>query len=127
LGGRYAIRVESRIYDSLDPFGDGPMHWDRAGNPITLRQWAHLRQMPNREEYVIVGRDHVGEITVSTVWVGLDMGFHPDSPPTIFETMIFGGPMDQDTWRYATEAEAIAGHAEVLNMVRLDEQVSRPE
>ena len=50
---------------------------------------------------------------VSTVWLALDHQFLVDGPPLIFETMVFasnGSGHDLDCERYATEAEAVAGH-----------------
>lgn len=41
-----------------------------------------------------------------------------EGKPVFFETMVFGGEFDQRFWRYATRAEAIKGHAEVVAMVR---------
>ena len=38
-----------------------------------------------------IGSDHVREAWVSTVWLGIDLGYWGWGPPIIFETMIFGG------------------------------------
>ena len=54
------------------------------------------------------------EITVSTVWLGLDHNFMPGSPPAIFETMVFGGKHDMWQDRYATKEAALAGHERVV-------------
>lgn len=56
---------------------------------------------------------------VSTVWIGIDMGFSPKQPPLIFETMVFYNVFehsghDWDMERYTTEAQAIAGHKEMV-------------
>jgi hypothetical protein len=55
---------------------------------------------------------------VSTVWIGINYNFG-DGDPVIFETMVFGGEERQDEtcWRWTTEAEATAGHAEVVATV----------
>lgn len=81
------------------------MHFDRQGRPITMEQWV--------AEF---GKDrHVAETDlgtlgyVSTVWLGLNHAFG-SGPPVIFETMIFGGPMDEYMDRYSTEEEAKSGH-----------------
>lgn len=56
---------------------------------------------------------------VSTVWLGLDHGAGC-GPPLIFETMVFAPSRDGelreslDCDRYATAAEAKAGHAEMV-------------
>ncbi|UFS59508.1 hypothetical protein [Subtercola endophyticus] len=51
----------------------------------------------------------VGEAEVSTVFLVIDHGFGRGEP-VLFESMIFGGPRDQEGWRYHTEAEALSGH-----------------
>ena len=50
-----------------------------------------------------------GGCRVSTVFLGLDHSFG-SGPPLLWETMIFGGPLDGDEWRYASRSEAVAGH-----------------
>ena len=47
---------------------------------------------------------------ISTVFLGIDHNFGDDSPPLLFETMVFGGKFDQEQDRYATYDEALAGH-----------------
>ncbi len=56
-----------------------------------------------------VGADERGDIRVSTVFLGLDHRFD-DGAPLLFETMIFGGPHDENMWRYTTWNEAEEGH-----------------
>lgn len=58
-----------------------------------------------------IGRTERDGITVSTVFLGLDHGFGAGGPPLVFETMIFGGPHDQDQERCCTYDEAEAMHA----------------
>lgn len=62
-----------------------------------------------------VALDHVGFVDVSTVFLGLNHGFH-GGVPLLFETMIFGGPLADSCWRYATWDEAVAGHERALAM-----------
>jgi hypothetical protein len=64
-----------------------------------------------------VGKDTIGDVFVSTVFLGMDHGYG-EGPPILFETMVFRGEMDQYQWRYATWAEAEAGHARVVAAVR---------
>lgn len=49
------------------------------------------------------------DVTVSTVFLSIDHQWG-DGPPLIFETMVFGGPLDSECERYSTEQEAIEGH-----------------
>jgi len=51
-------------------------------------------------------------IRVSTVFLGLDHGWGKGKP-VLFETMIFGGPHDENMYRYHTWEEAEAGHKEM--------------
>ena len=55
---------------------------------------------------------------VSTVFLGIDHRFTGDGPPILFETMVFGGECDGETWRYSTWDEAVAGHAQALAAVK---------
>jgi hypothetical protein len=60
------------------------------------------------------GEDGTGEVVVSTVFLGLDHNFSMVGPPLLFETMVFGGPLNGECRRYATWVEAEAGHREVV-------------
>lgn len=81
-------------------------YYDMDGQPLGLMAWAKLLEDHDAR---IIGRTERGDVTVSTVWIGLDHSFG-DGPPLIFETMIFGGDHDQDQWRYSTREEAETGH-----------------
>ena len=61
-----------------------------------------------------VGDEH---IRVSTVFLGVDHSFGPCSKPLLFETMVFGGPLNGEMDRYPTWEEAEAGHKAMLNRV----------
>ena len=87
-------------------------YYDRAGLPIDQNEWAERFAT---DGYRQVAYNVVGDVAVSTVWLGLDHGY--GGPPLIFETMIFGGPMDHECWRWPSEAAAIAGHDQALALV----------
>lgn len=53
---------------------------------------------------------------VSTVFLGLDHQYG-DGPPLLFETMVFGGPLDHEMNRYSTWNEAEKGHQEMVERV----------
>jgi hypothetical protein len=91
-------------------------YYNRQAEPITQDEW--LAGFGDKEQKV-VDNTNVGETTVSTVWLGLDHSFG-GARPLIFETMVFGPghPMDQEQWRYSTEAEARAGHERVVGEVK---------
>jgi hypothetical protein len=81
-------------------------YYDRNGAPISPEAWIRLFS----EDYQRIATDTANDVTVSTVWLGLDHSFTADEPRQIFETMVFGGEHDQECWRYATEQEAREGH-----------------
>lgn len=56
-----------------------------------------------------VAQTYIRDIYISTVFLGFDHGFG-DGPPVLFETMVFGGSLDQEMDRYCTWEEAEAGH-----------------
>jgi hypothetical protein len=62
-----------------------------------------------------VATTNVGEVHVSTVFIGLDHAFQ-GGPPILFETMIFGGKQDGYFARYSTWEEAEAGHASAVTL-----------
>ena len=88
-------------------------YYDRAGSPITMEEWAGSFGDNT------VALTELDDVTVSTVWLGLNHNFG-DGPPLIFETMIFGGQHDEFQERYSTEAEALAGHEIAVTMARLE-------
>ena len=115
---------------------DRPLYYDFDGNPIDLLTWVNLSErkrawrsvLPSGEttpdeDATRIGSTHVHDAWVSTVWVGLDMGFHPfaDYPPIIFETMVFGGEHDQYQERYATKEQALAGHNRIVQALENNE------
>lgn len=91
-------------------------YFDRQGKPFSdLREW---ERRFGDSAYKRVAEATLADGTwVSTVWLGLNHNWGA-GPPLIFETMVFpskDGPFsEQETDRYATEAEALAGHAAIV-------------
>jgi len=79
---------------------------------MTLAEWAARIQSDLTGDYRRVAQASIGEMLVSTVWLGLDHGW--GQRPLYFETMIFGGKHDGWQARYSTRAEAEAGHAALI-------------
>jgi len=61
---------------------------------------------------------------VSTVFIGLDHRFFGDGPPLLFESMVFGGPLDGEQFRYPTWDAAAAGHALLVDEAVLEGKVA---
>jgi hypothetical protein len=96
-------------------------YYDRDGEPIPALVASELLA---DYEYKVVAKDVFvmadQPVEVSTVWLGLDHNFWPDwpgGPVKIFETMIFGGKLDLEQWRYSSEGEAIAGHTDAVKLL----------
>lgn len=84
--------------------------------PVDLMTWATWFEsnFDNRR----VASTHIGETHVSTVFLGLDHASAGGSPK-LFETMVFGGPLDQEQERCGTYEEAEAMHAAMCERVRM--------
>jgi hypothetical protein len=84
-------------------------------------EWAKWYSQAERR----VAVDRVGTVTISTVFLALDHQFD-EGKPVLWETMIFGGPLNDYQRRYSSRDEAIAGHAVALSLVTATEhEVSR--
>jgi len=101
--------------------------FDRNGKRMQMMQWAVAFEDAN---YRVLGSHTIGNLWVSTVWLGIDHDvmnlFRDDkAPPLIFESMIFAVPQGDDRWeslecrRYRTEHEAMVGHTSLVHMANL--------
>ena len=87
---------------------------DGKAVPATdLIEWGVWFQTADRD----VAKTTVGEVLVSTVFLGLDHNFG-EGPPVLWETMVFGGPLDEETDRYTSREDAEAGHAAMVERVK---------
>lgn len=84
--------------------------WDGTGPIPADFDTACSMEQPER----VVAKTVVGDAEVSTVFLCLDHAHFGASRPMLYETLIFGGRHDGDMQRYATRAEAEAGHAIVV-------------
>lgn len=86
---------------------------DKNGDPKKepgIVKWGKWMEKNERH----IADDKIGDVRVSTVFLGLDHSF-TKGKPILFETMVFGGEHDEEMWRYKTKKQAIAGHNKVLN------------
>lgn len=65
------------------------------------------------KESRIVKQEMVGDSKISTVFLGLDHSFG-EGPPLLFETLIFGGPLDGWMWRCSTREQAEEQHRKAV-------------
>lgn len=81
---------------------------DDQGNSVeaSLEAWGEFFGQSDKRQ---LARDEVGDITISTVFLGIDHGFG-DGPPVLWETIIFGGKHDRYEERYSSRDDALVGH-----------------
>jgi hypothetical protein len=108
------VKLPDNVVAKLNAADCGVEKYDRLGLPIPLGEWVERIEDP---EYCIVQQTTVGDVLISTVWVGLDCAWGK-RPPIIFETMLITGDNFELHGRYSTEEEARAGHEAACRMVR---------
>lgn len=78
-----------------------------------LLTWTKWFENTNRR----VKETVIGNVYVSTVFLGLDHSFG-ESKPLLFETMVFGGDLDSEQERYSTWKQAEKGHQQMIKKVK---------
>ena len=111
---------------------------DDEGNTVLcndLLEWAEWFE--HAEEKRRIGYDEVGDLYVSTMFLGLDHSFGIGDKPLLFETMVFEKKestnnsirgkefkfhqsLDDYTERYSTKEEAADGHKRIIEKVKKD-------
>jgi hypothetical protein len=79
-----------------------------------LMAWARFFQDTEGRR---VAQTEIGDVCVSTVFLGLDHQFG-EGPPLIFETLVMGGAFNDEVDRYSTWEEAEEGHTRMVSRVR---------
>ena len=101
-------------------------YYNIHGQAISADQWVgrDRRADPESDWAKAHRKTSVEDSEVSTVWLGIDHQYG-DGPPLIFESMVFGGGLDQEQVRYSTLAEAHAGHDALVERVRVEADAFR--
>jgi hypothetical protein len=97
---------------------------DASGQPQEcedLFEWALWLETAERH----IHDAKVGDSRVSTVFRGLDHSFGM-GPPLLFETMVFGGPLDGEQERYTNRELASEGHARMCRRILAAMEDARP-
>lgn len=77
-------------------------------------------------------KTEIKEFLISTVFLGVDLGYGPNEEPLVFETMIFGETQDTKLldsivelrqtlpyqWRYFSYDDAMAGHVKACELLK---------
>ena len=88
-----------------------------------LHEWAKWLEKNDRTVAKTTGTIknngvNMGEITISTVFLGLDHNFDEDGEPVLFETFVFGGPLDEEMDRCSTWEGAEKMHQLMIEKVK---------
>ena len=83
-----------------------------------LLTWAHWFETANRRVCHDMDEGQGADaVRVSTVFLGLDHRFGGNGPPILWETMVFGGPLDGEGRRYISRDDAFKGHQLICQQV----------
>jgi len=91
---------------------------DDDGNPVPVDDviiWGQWFHTANR--IVAQDLDEKGE-GVSTVFIGLDHNYRLTGAPVLWETLVFGGPLDGELVRYTSRADALEGHHAMVKFLK---------
>jgi hypothetical protein len=101
--------------DSRDRLRDGwPMYYILVGKmPVAVDMMTWAEWFVDHKKRIVAKTEIGDRCGVSTIFLGLDHSFGRGDP-ILFETMIFGGPLDGYQWRYSTWEQAERGHAEAV-------------
>ncbi len=76
--------------------------------------WGQWWETADRRGAVVSG----GDAGKTTVFLSMDHNFGGRGAPLLFETMVFGGPLDEEQERYADWSQAEQGHKRMVKRVR---------
>jgi hypothetical protein len=96
--------------DKAQMWSERSLYYDMDGHPMEMAEWRRVFGDIDRRR---IARTELPNATISTVWLGIDHGWG-EGPPLIFETMWFKGADGEEMERYATKAEALAGHERMV-------------
>lgn len=83
-------------------------------HPVTdAREWAAWFESADRT----VQKTKIDDVQISTVFLGIDHNFWGSGPPLLYETMVFGGALDQEQERCPSHEEALRMHAAMVQRV----------
>jgi hypothetical protein len=94
---------------------------DEDNNPLPMEDieaWAKWFETHDRH---VADTQLPNGIRVSTVFLGLDHNLGLIGPPVLWETMIFGGKLDQYQERYSSRKDAEVGHELAIWLVSQSE------
>lgn len=96
--------------------------------PAKFEEWMQWYEGSQFNGSRLVGWTQItSQVEVSTVFLGIDHRWIGKGPPIVFETMIFGGPLNHEQWRYSSWDDADAGHKAAVRKARRVQQRLEPK
>ena len=85
---------------------------------VDLLTWAHWLEHPDNR--IVALTQITSQAYVSTIFIGIDHRWpgYPPGPPILYETVIFGGPLDGEGARYCSHDDAMTGHKMYVKRAR---------
>lgn len=78
-------------------------YFDQDGRPMSLLEWSKAY---DNFDGRLLARDVIGNVTITTVWHGVNTYMDMDEAPSIFGTLVQCGTIDEEH-EYTTKAEAV--------------------
>lgn len=107
-------------FDMPDQRYSRPLQYKLDGHRVTLcesaSEWAEWFAVADRR----VAQTWLGDVRVSTVFLGLEHNPLPDGSPALFETEVHVNGTANPVRRYAVWDDAEAGHAEIVAMIEAE-------
>lgn len=93
---------------------------------VDMLQWGQMfeRMAERRVAEDVIEQPEHDPVRVSTVFLGIDHNWFDEGPPLLFESMVFGGPLDLEMYRYSTWDEAVEGHKLLTDEAVLEGKVA---
>lgn len=89
-----------------------PFEFNLFDNPI---EWAKENHKYHAMRIRRVRNTFKGDVQISTIFLTTDHGINHDKP-LVFETMIFGGKQDHETFRCFTWRQALKQHRHAVKL-----------
>lgn len=95
---------------------------DNNAVPGTLAEYVAWTKGLNKDTDLLRWTKQVDDTTIddsriSTVFLGIDHNWGA-GPPVLWETMVFGGELDQEQVRYRSHDAAVVGHKVMVKRVK---------
>lgn len=95
---------------------------DKEPVPAEMLEWAAFFEDIDQR---MIARDDLGEVLISTVFLGLDHSYSDEGPPLLFETMVFNTKKgEEDMYRYSSWDEAVAMHNKLVERYSVEKFVT---